>query len=102
MDRTKEHSFVLSTMPRLHARSKLLELGVYNNITVAIFNAVRVKLPEHVYKNADLHIAGHVFIRLKINGFYSYMQWSHFTEYMCKNARSIFELKVKRNPPPFS
>ena len=28
MDRTKEYSFVLSTMPRLHARSRLLELGV--------------------------------------------------------------------------
>ena len=29
--RTKEYSFVLSTMPRLHARSRLLELGVYTN-----------------------------------------------------------------------
>ena len=28
MDRTKEYYFVLSTMPRLHARSRLLELGV--------------------------------------------------------------------------
>ena len=28
VDRTKEYSFVLSTMPRLHARSRLLELGV--------------------------------------------------------------------------
>ena len=28
VDRTEEHSFVLSTMPRLHARSRLLELGV--------------------------------------------------------------------------
>ena len=27
VDRTKEYSFVLSTMPRLHARSRLLELG---------------------------------------------------------------------------
>ena len=26
--RTKEYSFVPSTMPRLHARSRLLELGV--------------------------------------------------------------------------
>ena len=25
VDRTKEYSFVLSTMPRLHARSRLLE-----------------------------------------------------------------------------
>ena len=29
MDRTKEYSFVLSTMPLLHARSRLLELGVW-------------------------------------------------------------------------
>ena len=29
MDRTKEYSFVLSTMPRLHACSRLLGLGVY-------------------------------------------------------------------------
>ena len=29
MDRTKDYPFVLSTMPRLHARSRLLELGVY-------------------------------------------------------------------------
>ena len=28
MDRTKEYSFVLSTVPRLHARSRLLDLGV--------------------------------------------------------------------------
>ena len=28
VDRTKEYSFVLPTMPRLHARSRLLELGV--------------------------------------------------------------------------
>ena len=28
VDRTKEYFFVLSTMPRLHARSRLLELGV--------------------------------------------------------------------------
>ena len=28
MDWTKEYSFVLATMPRLHARSRLLELGV--------------------------------------------------------------------------
>ena len=28
VDSTKEYSFVLSTMPRLHARSRLLELGV--------------------------------------------------------------------------
>ena len=27
VDRIKEYSFVLSTMPRLHARSRLLELG---------------------------------------------------------------------------
>ena len=30
MDRTKEYSFVLSTMPRLHACSMLLDLGVLN------------------------------------------------------------------------
>ena len=30
MDRTKKYSFVLSTMPRLHARSRLLELGVFS------------------------------------------------------------------------
>ena len=29
MDRTKEYYFVLSTMPRLHARSRLLELDVF-------------------------------------------------------------------------
>ena len=29
VDRTKECSFVLSTIPRLHARSTLLELGVW-------------------------------------------------------------------------
>ena len=29
VDRTKEYSFVLSTMPRLHARSRLLELGAF-------------------------------------------------------------------------
>ena len=29
MNRTKEYSFVLSTMPPLHARSRLLELGVF-------------------------------------------------------------------------
>ena len=29
VDRAKEYSFVLSTMLRLHARSWLLELGVY-------------------------------------------------------------------------
>ena len=29
MDGTKEYSFVLSTMPRLHARTRLLEYGVY-------------------------------------------------------------------------
>ena len=29
VDRAKEYSFVLSTMPRLHARSRLLELGVF-------------------------------------------------------------------------
>ena len=29
MDRAKEYSFVLSTMPRLHAHSRLLELRVY-------------------------------------------------------------------------
>ena len=33
MDRTKEYSFVLSTMPRLHARSRLLEQGVYTTTT---------------------------------------------------------------------
>ena len=32
MDRTKEYSFVLSTMPRLHARSRLLELDVWGII----------------------------------------------------------------------
>ena len=31
MDRTKEYSFVLSTVPRLHARSRLLELGVFSS-----------------------------------------------------------------------
>ena len=30
VDRTKEYSFVLSTMPQLHARSRLLELGVWS------------------------------------------------------------------------
>ena len=30
VDSTKEYSFVLSTMPRLHARSRLLEQGVFS------------------------------------------------------------------------
>ena len=38
MDRTKEYSFVLSTMPRLHARSKLLELGVWQLLTANLKN----------------------------------------------------------------
>ena len=38
MDRTKEY-FVLCTMPRLHARSRLLELGVYTTVD-AICNVI--------------------------------------------------------------
>ena len=36
MDRTKEYNFVLSTMPRLHARPRLLELGVFNSETRSV------------------------------------------------------------------
>ena len=36
VDRTKEYSFVLSTMPRLHARSRLLELGVWRSWTCLV------------------------------------------------------------------
>ena len=41
MDRTKEYSFVLSTMPRLHARSRLLELGVCRCHNLSKISAVR-------------------------------------------------------------
>ena len=34
VDRTKEYSFVLSTMPRLHVRSRLLELGVFKMVVI--------------------------------------------------------------------
>ena len=36
MDRTKEYSFVLSIMARLHARSRLLELGIYLSVNPRI------------------------------------------------------------------
>ena len=38
MDGTKEYSFVLSTMPRLHARSRLLELGVCATVNDFVTN----------------------------------------------------------------
>ena len=45
MDRTKEYSFVLSTLPRLHARSRLLELGVY--ITSLSNQSESAKMANH-------------------------------------------------------
>ena len=42
MDRTKEYSFVLSTMPRLHARSRLLELGVHGSSRFLIHSLFRL------------------------------------------------------------
>ena len=46
MDRKKEYSFVLSTMRRLHARSRLLEFGVFvsetSNYTKALFTRYKL------------------------------------------------------------
>ena len=43
MERTKEYYFVLSTMPRLHARSRLLELGVLYGFIGMPFGKVLAK-----------------------------------------------------------
>ena len=40
MDRTKEYSFILYTMPQPHARSRLLELGVLYSIVLIMSEKV--------------------------------------------------------------
>ena len=58
VDRTKEYSFVLSTMPRPHARSRLLELdlwGVQLHIAIESRCMGNLNFPYNVMKNNKIH-----------------------------------------------
>ena len=53
VDKTKEYSFVLSTMPWLHARSRLLEIGVYRG---NVSNSIVLRGLSHKFSRSHCYI----------------------------------------------
>ena len=68
MERTKEYSFVLSTMPRLHARSRLLELGVCKDAYVTFYLCFAVlPVPRRTERWPGLFVLVPTILVLRIN-----------------------------------
>ena len=56
VDRTEEYSFVLSTMPRFHARSRLLELGVFSSSSSSLPLSTSTNLFRYLRFGVQKHL----------------------------------------------